>query len=104
MTTQDFTDAFILMLSGAAEWYNEREIKWISTKGYGPITIEFVDNNPLHHVTRCYRSDRSKEWEVESFNGCYTHGSQWWRNGDIRHWNSLGELTARMSYRNGKKK
>ena len=51
MNQQDFTDAFILFLSGAAEMENEKEIKWENERGY-PITIEFINNSPTQAIVR----------------------------------------------------
>ena len=51
MNQQDFTDAFILFLSGAAEMENEKEIKWKNESGF-PITIEFINNSPTQAIVR----------------------------------------------------
>ena len=51
MTQQDFTDAFILFLSGAAEMKNKKEIKWKNESGF-PITIEFINNSPTQAIVR----------------------------------------------------
>jgi len=58
MNQQDFTDAFTLLLSGAAEMENEKEIKWKDGSGW-PVTIEFLNNSPIQAIVRY---GGAKEW------------------------------------------
>jgi len=61
MNQQDFTDAFILFLSGAAEMENEKEIRW-KNDWESPITIEFINNSPTQAIVRY---GRTKFWYLD---------------------------------------
>ena len=81
MNQQDFTDAFILFLSGAAEMENEKEIKWKDGSGF-PITIEFINNSPTQAIVR---GGGAKYWYLngqlcrEDGPACeYASGDKYW--------------------------
>ena len=81
MNQQDFTDAFILFLSGAAEMENEKEIKWKDGSGF-PITIEFINNSPTQAIVR---GGGAKYWYLngqlcrEDGPACeYADGTKYW--------------------------
>jgi antitoxin component YwqK of YwqJK toxin-antitoxin module len=56
MDQEDFTNAFIAKLSGLAEMYNEREMKWNMEcdKRVRNGTIEFPTNSPTKAIVREY--------------------------------------------------
>ena len=53
---QLLTDAFVLLLSGAAKWVNEREFEYFD--GVKPITLEFQDYLPHTVIVRLYYPNR----------------------------------------------
>ena len=69
--TQQFTDVFILMLSGAAEVVNGREVRAIEDHARYHMTVEFLDNSPIGKVIyRGYwKNGGVKIWESEYVNG-----------------------------------
>ena len=69
MNQQDFTDAFILWLSGAAKMRNEREIEW-EAEIYGTVYIEFPTNTPTYAtVKRYWPNTNDLFWCYEYVNG-----------------------------------
>jgi len=85
MNQQDFTDAFILFLSGAAEMENEKEIRW-KNDWESPITIEFINNSPTQAIVR---DGGGKHWYLNGQRHredgpaieCVDGGKLWFLNG-----------------------
>ena len=99
MIQQDFTDAFILWLSGAADMKNEREMWW-DFDFIGKATIEFPDNSPKSFIVR-QQWGSSRRWEVDCRNGLI-EGNVWWSNGDVQWWTN-DRLDSYERWRNGKR-
>ena len=71
-TQEDFTNAFVSILSGIAEWHNEKEV--IHKKDDVEITtFEFPSNSPEKVISRKYNSKKQiiiyAEFENELLNG-----------------------------------
>jgi antitoxin component YwqK of YwqJK toxin-antitoxin module len=107
MNQQDFENAFILLLSGAAE-ISERGIKWQDEFGI-ECFIKFVDLNPNKAIVTWWYKNGQKRCEEEYQNG-HRHGkySGWYENGQ-KHWEGEwqnGQLHGKRSwwYENGQKR
>ena len=86
-----FTNAFILMLSGAADWHNDSEIKYkIDNED---ITIEFINNSPRKTIVRKYYPNGIMAWEDHYVNGVQ-HGKE-------LGWHSDGRLFWNCDYYDG---
>ena len=89
-TQEDFINAFILMMSGAADWYNEKEIKYNNDKEKWAITtIQFSTNSPTVVKVNYYykfndvlaRTENYVDGLLEGDNiGWYSNGLLWWES------------------------
>jgi len=95
MTQQDFTNAFIYLLSGSATMKNDKEMEWEDEYG-SLITIEFPTNTPTRAIVRKYWKSGGRFREVE-----YRYGL---RNGFHLGWYKNGEKHWEMEYQDGKQK
>ena len=68
MNQEDFTNAFVSILSGIAEWYNEKEV---THKKYDEeiTTFEFPSNSPEKVISRKYNSKKQIIIYAEFENG-----------------------------------
>lgn len=99
MTPQDFTDAFILWFSGAAEMKNEREIWWNGDDADaigGRVSIEFPDNTPSYAiVTADYNRDGTgRLWRKAEYRNGLKDGIETCYDDD-------GEVWLRRKFRKG---
>ena len=90
MTQQDFIDAFILWLSGAAKMKNEKEIWW-EDADQEKITIEFPIGEVDYAIVRGYIG--AYTWETEYRN--------YKRNGFSKSYYSDGKLAAEYKFKDG---
>ena len=54
LTKDDIRDAYVLMVSGAAEWKNEREMWWNDREFGGCVSVEFIDLRIDNAIERVY--------------------------------------------------
>ena len=78
------TNAFILMLSGAADWFNDKEIIWTNIDK-DIVTVEFPTLSPSEAIFRAYHKNGKKKIEMSFVNGLL-HGPylMWYKNGKLR--------------------
>ena len=91
MTQQDFTDAFILWLSGAAK-VNGQEIEWEDKEYDRTVHIEFPTNSPTYAVVRFKHKGRVF-WRYEYVNGIM--------HGHCVGYKRSGELLCEITYDKG---
>jgi hypothetical protein len=100
ITQQTLIDAFILKLSGAAELYNDQEIKWhigdtMEMPHESNCTIEFPTNSPAYAIVRTYHSNgRLHRW-VEYRNGAV--------DGKYKAWHDNGQPECDVDYSDNKR-
>ena len=128
MTQQDFNDAFVLLLSGAAKLNKHGEVEWPDENGY-LVCVAFPYQSPTHAFFRRYDGDllwtereylnykmtgnyigqdkNTKLWEQGYENGLLNGKSTYWYQNGNKRWEAYykdGELHGQYcSYReNGK--
>ena len=112
---EDLQEAFILLLSGAAEMKNKNEMWW-TDKLKRRITLEFVDGSYDHNIVRNYYNNKRIHWQNEFQNdeltcsdGWYYEKCHWWheeykgnkKNGRCTAWGPRGGLLSDEEWRNG---
>ena len=82
---QTLIDAYIILLSGSAEFYNKNEIKWYD-KYNKPITIEFVNFDFDNIIVRSYYENNNKSFEQRYHNGKQCGKSIGWYKNKNKSW------------------
>ena len=93
LSQEDFTNAYILMMTGLADWYNEKEMRLLYSE-YGLSTIEFPTNSPKKAIVRIYTIDGTIDYLYN-----YKSGEL---NGKAYSYHSDGVLWWEEEYKNGK--
>ena len=113
MIKQDFEDAFILWLSGAAEMKNEKEIKW--NAGRQGVTIEFPTGTPTHAIVRgfecsCHYESIFMDGVIDYAQGWHKNGNLAWKSffmngnlhGEYKEWDESGRIIIHRVYDNNR--
>ena len=120
LSAEDITNAFILLLAGAADMKNAKEIWWQTPLvSDGKLTIEFPTKNPNYVILREYFNSGAQRSEgryinnliegkyitwfengKKNYEGHYQHGQV---HGLVKVWRADGQLSGRTKYKNGRR-
>jgi len=94
ITKEVLNNAFVLYLSGAAEFRKKNEMWWQMDDDYDKITIEFVSDSPSpsHVIIRRYYTNENLYTEAELVDGKF--------DGFFHKWDGSGRLIKSWTFKN----